>query len=416
MQTWMIYEGNALKRLHELPNDSIHCGVGSPPYWGGLRNYLGNPEQLGHEPHPRLYALDLADIMDVVKDKLRPEGTFWLNLGDSYIGSGGAGGDYNEGGMKEGQDRFPGSRKTMGDFEWADPLVRWAAEMSGYADYTEHAADVRADMLNELLAAGWSPPSKLKLTDQASAPWECAMELRQRGWWLRCDVIWHKKNVKPGGGHLKRPTIDHEYLFQLCKSEQTYYDSFAVKVPAKKEGELRNRRSVWHIGVSTWKGAHFATFPPELVDSCIKASSSEVGVCPECGAPWRRLEERTAPSTFTEIKAQGHFSTETLKRLALVSGKKEDKNAVTTKGTTPHLAPKKSITVGWAMTCQCGYRTPVPALVLDPFAGAGSAAIAALKLGRSFVGVELEAGYVEMIEHRLRAAYPNVVGQVMPLV
>jgi hypothetical protein len=255
MQTWMIYEGNALKRLHELPNDSIHCGVGSPPYWGGLRNYLGNPEQLGHEPHPRLYALDLADIMDVVKDKLRPEGTFWLNLGDSYIGSGGAGGDYNEGGMKEGQDRFPGSRKTMGDFEWADPLVRWAAEMSGYADYTEHAADVRADMLNELLAAGWSPPSKLKLTDQASAPWECAMELRQRGWWLRCDVIWHKKNVKPGGGHLKRPTIDHEYLFQLCKSEQTYYDSFAVKVPAKKEGELRNRRSVWHIGVSTWKDA-----------------------------------------------------------------------------------------------------------------------------------------------------------------
>lgn len=392
MQTWMIYEGNALKRLEELPNDSIHCGVGSPPYWGGLRNYLGNIEQLGHEPHPRLYALDLGDIMDVVKDKLRPDGTFWLNLGDSYVGSGGAGGDYNEGGMKEGQDRFPGSRKTMGSYEWPE---------------------LSEDLEAVALAAGWSPPSALKLTDQASAPWECAMELRQRGWWLRCDVIWHKKNVKPGGGHLKRPTIDHEYLFQLCKSEATYYDSFAVKVPAKKPGEMRNRRSVWHIGVSTWKGAHFATFPPELVDSCIKASSSEAGVCPECGAPWRRIEERTTPSTFTEQKANGHFSTNTLNRMAHADGKREDKNAITPRGTTPHLAPKKSVTVGWAMTCECGYRTPAPALVLDPFAGAGSAAIAALKLGRSFVGVELEHGYVEMIENRLRAAYPEAIGQVV---
>lgn len=405
MQTWMIYEGNALKKLEELPDDSIHCAVGSPPYWGGLRNYLGNPEQLGHEPHPRLYAMNLADILDVVKAKLRPDGTCWLNLGDSYIGSGGAGGDYNEGGLKEGQDRFPGSRKTMGSFEWPDNLdILEATGVYG-----------RAEIEAMLLESGWSPPSALKLTDQASAPWECAMELRQRGWWLRCDVIWHKTNVKPGGGHLKRPSIDHEYVFQLCKSAATFYDSFAVRVPAKKKGEFRNRRSVWTTGVSSYTGAHFATFPPELVEPFILSTTSEVGVCPHCGAPWKRIEERTSPSTFTELKAQGHFSTETLKRLAKADGKKEDKNAVTKTGGKPHLKTKKSYTAGWSRTCKCPYARPIPALVLDPFCGAGSAGIAALKLGRSFVGVELEAGYVEMIEARLRAAYPSVIGQVMPL-
>lgn len=394
MQTWMIYEGNALKRLEELPDNSIHCAVGSPPYWGGLRNYLGNPEQLGHEPHPRIYARRLADILDVVFAKLRPEGTMWLNLGDSYVGSGGAGGDYNEGGLKAGQDRFPGSRKTMGGYEWP-----------------QLSPEAVLDALN----AGWSPPSVLKLTDQASAPWECALELRQRGWHLRCDVIWHKRNVKPGGGHLKRPSIDHEYVFQLCKSPDTYYDSFAVKVPGKKPNTMRNRRSVWVTGVSSYQGAHFATFPPELVEPFILSTTSEVGVCPHCGAPWRRIEERTRPSTFTEEKAKGHFSTETLNLNAELAGKREDKNAVTPQGTTPHLRAKESITTGWGQTCKCPYRAPIPALVLDPFAGAGSAGIAALKLGRSFVGVELEAGYVEMIEARLRKSYPDVVGQVMLL-
>lgn len=391
MQTWMLYAGNARKRLAELPDNSVHVAIGSPPYWGGLRDYHGHDEQLGHEPHPRLYALSLADIFDVLRDKLRPEGTAWLVIGDSYIGSGGPGGDHGPEGHRANADRYPGSRRTL----------RGLPEL-----------DLDPGLEAQLIAAGWSPPSPLKDTDQALAPYEAALELRRRGWWLRADVIWHKRNPKPGGGHLKRPMICHEYVFQLCKSEDTYYDRFAAREPTADGKGLRQRRSVWTTAVATGGDAHFATFPPALVEPMIEASTPEVGVCPDCGAPWVRIEERLSPSTFTEIKANGHFSTETLKRLAASEGKREDKNARTTKGTTPSMKPKDAYTAGWTKTCACPMYRPVPALVLDPFAGTSTTGLAALALGRSYIGIELVDPYVELSARNLTEAFPDVVGEV----
>jgi len=250
-----IIQGDCIQTMKGLPAGSVQTCVTSPPYYG-LRDY-GHDGQIGLEETPEAYVAKLVDVFREVRRLLRDDGTLWLNLGDSYNGSGGAGGDYGVGGLKEGQPKYPGRR------------------VDG-----------------------------LKPKDLIGIPWMVAFALRADGWWLRSDIIWHKPNPMPESV-TDRPTKAHEYIFLLSKSREYFYDADAVREPlaypqdairdrnrigGKHElavgGNLlerknmtidmsagRNRRSVWTVTTKPYAEAHFATFPPDLIEPCILAGS-----------------------------------------------------------------------------------------------------------------------------------------------
>jgi DNA modification methylase len=239
--------------LKSLPDEVVQAVITSPPYWG-LRDY-GTPGQLGIEKTPEEYIKKMVGIFREVRRVLRGAGTVWLNMGDSYKGSGGAGGDYNEGGLKEGQPKY-----------------------------------------------GPKFASNLKPKDLCGIPWRLALALQADGWWLRSDIIWAKPNPMPESV-TDRPTKAHEYLFLLTKSAKYFYDADAVREPAQDWGLRdrtnlrggtedpklkhhgltdannaatgRNKRTVWTIATQPYPEAHFATFPEKLVEPCILAGSRE---------------------------------------------------------------------------------------------------------------------------------------------
>jgi len=245
-----ILVGDVLQRLSDIPDGSVQCCVTSPPYWG-LRDY-GQDGQLGLESTPEAYVGNMVAVFREVRRVLADDGVCWLNLGDSYNGSGGAGGDYSPGGLKEGQPKYPG-RKIV----------------------------------------------TLKPKDLVGIPWRVAFALQADGWWLRQDIIWHKPNPMPESV-TDRCTKAHEYLFMLTKSSRYYYNNEAIKEPVKQDWGTRNRtngkyhnegsgltphsgleksyekankRSVWSITTKPFKGAHFAVMPEALCEPPILASS-----------------------------------------------------------------------------------------------------------------------------------------------
>jgi DNA modification methylase len=240
--------------------------VTSPPYFG-LRDY-GVDGQIGLEQTPEKYIAAMVEVFRCVRDVLADDGTLWLNIGDSYAG-----------GSKAGEKR-PGSGR-------ADGIVddRGQRNRNGVG-----------------LVDGCKPK------DLIGIPWLLAFALRADGWYLRQDIIWHKPNPMPESVR-DRCTKAHEYVFLLSKSERYFFDSEAMKEPAvggatgaaaslKRKGskreqtipgqgygthrperedvaynETRNRRSVWTVATRPYKGAHFATFPPDLIEPCILAGS-----------------------------------------------------------------------------------------------------------------------------------------------
>jgi site-specific DNA-methyltransferase (adenine-specific) len=191
--------------------------VTSPPYWG-LRDY-NNPDQIGLEETLPQFINRLRTVFSEVKRVLRPDGVFWVNIGDGY---------------------------TSGNRGWRAPDKKNPAR----------AMDVRP-----------STPEGLKAKDLMGIPWRLAFALQDDGWYLRADVIWNKPNAMPESVK-DRPTRSHEYVFMLTKGERYYYDKKAVL-----EANGRNRRSVWDVHTQGFAGAHFATFPPKLIEPCIKSSS-----------------------------------------------------------------------------------------------------------------------------------------------
>ncbi len=330
------------------------------------------PAELGLEPTPEEYVAKMVEVFREVRRVLRDDGAVWLNLGDSYNGSGGAGGDYSEGGLKEGQPKYPG-RKI----------------------------------------------GTLKPKDLIGIPWRVAFALQADGWWLRQDIIWHKPNPMPESVR-DRCTKAHEYIFLLTKSARYFYDAEAVKEPAaestknrvgykvggghgdktRNDGDVgerltfeqfatngRNKRSVWTVTTKPFKGAHFAVFPPDLIEPCILAGTSAKGRCPECGSPWERVVEkgeRYQSATGRYGTAKGRTTAGTFGSTScLVDGK------VTSYTTT-----------GWKPACDCG-ANPVPCTVLDPFTGSGTTGVVAAKHGRDFIGIELNPEYAEMARRRI---------------
>jgi DNA modification methylase len=252
-----------------LPNESVHCVVTSPPYWG-LRDYniVG---QLGLESTPDAYVGNMVEVFREVRCVLRKDGTLWLVLGDSYAGGGhGGGGSY-------------------------DSERNWRA---GNPD--KNNGNSNRDGLGRV--------SGLKPKDLCGIPWRIAFALQADGWYLRQDIIWSKPNPMPESV-TDRCTKAHEYIFLLSKSERYYYDAVAIAeegtgrcagnaghvkgagnddpffrtregfaAVVDKEWQTRNKRSVWEVATQPFSEAHFATFPPALIKPCILAGCPKGGM------------------------------------------------------------------------------------------------------------------------------------------
>jgi DNA modification methylase len=282
----MILIGDVRERLKELPDQSVNCCVTSPPYWG-LRDY-GNDGQIGLEQTPADFIAELVAVFREVKRVLRDDGTLWLNLGDSYANSG-TGKSSTKRGFNE---RYFG-KEFAHDKQGAD---------EGHVDRSGLLFDV-------------------KTKDLVGIPWRVAFALQADGWYLRQDIIWHKPNPMPESVR-DRCTKAHEYIFLLSKSPKYYFDNQAIQEDAKtapgatwkerkaagatagnvivgdgvrngtqrvvhgkgvtsnltRQDGKRNKRSVWTVTTRPFQGAHFATFPPALIEPCILAGSPRGGV------------------------------------------------------------------------------------------------------------------------------------------
>src|SRR5258708_978957 len=340
-----ILQGDALQVLQSLPSDFIQTVITSPPYYG-LRDY-GMPGQIGLEETPEAYIARLVEVFREVRRVLRPDGTLWLNWGDSY----GVG--------------------------------------------------------KQLLLI----PARLALALQADK------------WVLRMDCIWHKPNCMPESVE-DRPTKSHEYIFLLAKSEQYYYDAQAIQEPMARESadrykyafggsknialveanktgigvrtrpigdrEItagRNKRSVWTVSTVAYSESHFATFPPKLIEPCILASTSP-RACEHCGAPWERVTERGE-------SVQQHWAPGTQVKIDRAQGR-HGKTSVMNTGYI-----QSSHTIGWQPTCTCTNEGTGRCMVLDPFMGAGTVALMALRYARYYLGIELNPDYVKLAERRI---------------
>lgn len=217
-----IVIGDALSVLSSRPDGAFRCCVTSPPYWG-LRDY-DIKGQIGAEDELRSYIAALVRVFAEVRRTLADDGTLWLNIGDAY---------------------------TSGNRRWRATDKKNPARAMHYRPST---------------------PEGLKPKDLIGVPWLLALALQKDGWYLRSDIIWHKPNCQPESVK-DRPTRCHEYLFLFSKSERYFYDAEAIREPANGSGQLRNRRSVWSINTEPYPEAHFATFPPMLVEPCVLAGS-----------------------------------------------------------------------------------------------------------------------------------------------
>jgi site-specific DNA-methyltransferase (cytosine-N4-specific) len=219
----VVYHGDAYHVLSQLPSQLCQMAVTSPPYWG-LRDY-DCAGQIGSEESVGDYIDRLVVVFRELGRVLRDDGTLWLNIGDSY---------------------------TSGGRTWRAPDKKNPARAMSYRAPT---------------------PDGLKPKDLVGVPWRVAMALQEDGWYLRSEIIWHKPNAHPESVK-DRPTRAHETIFLLTKNESYFYDHEAIRERARN-GEFRNKRSVWTVRTEPVKEAHFATFPKKLIEPCILAGSKE---------------------------------------------------------------------------------------------------------------------------------------------
>lgn len=380
-----IYCGDCRDVLRSMPAESVHCVVTSPPYWG-LRDY-GVDGQLGLEPTPEGYVQHMVDVFREVRRVLRSDSVAWINLGDSYAGSG-------KGHTKHGTMERDKQRTNAGGLTGATAYVG----------------------------------SGLKPKDLVGIPWRVALALQEDGWWLRSMMPWIKRAAMPESCQ-DRPTSAVEYVLLLSKSARYFYDTEAVRQVGTEPERIRHDRIgganghlVRHseggimrgsatrqfrnsdfffsslglllnedgeplaldVNPKGFPGAHFATFPPDLVSPLIAAGTSERGVCSECGAPWTRVVEREEgePESYRGNRFdRGKTAVHQLERAQ--------------QGSRGYR-----VAVGWQPTCNHDADL-VPATVLDPFAGSGTVGLVAHRMGRHTVLIDLNPEYCEMMRERL---------------
>lgn len=387
--------GDCREVMRSMPEQSVHCVVTSPPYWG-LRDYKIPPSDwdggkwrgvLGNEPSPYMFVDHCVEVFTEAYRVLRDDGTLWLNIGDTYN---------NSGGDREGSnDRLTNRHRT--------PARKNATE--------------------------------LKQKELIGVPWMLAFALRAAGWYLRQDIIWHKPAPMPGSMR-DRCVTAHEYIFLFSKRPRYYFDHIAIQEPAKgrepgnvhgvngrpvadkktatrdetlvKANERfrnatpdavldRNKRSVWTVANDGYGGEHFAAYPKKLILPCILAATSEHGYC-SCGAPYRRLVKTTKvatrPAAKSKIKGVSGLDS---------SNPHEGERGMIVGNRDPqrHLSVKE--TIGWEPTCKCS-----PAnlggrgVVLDPFGGSGTTALAAADVGVDAILIDISDAYSKQQRRRNR--------------
>jgi len=436
----MILNGNCIEKLKELEDQSVNCCVTSPPYWG-LRDYGtakwvgGDPdcshkrdskfsescstgqkalegaigdgiykttckrcgavredEQLGLEETPEEYVDNLVKVFREVKRVLRDDGTLWLNLGDSYCMTS----------MRGKNSSFNGCVDQS---------------KQGIVGIEKHI------------------PDGLKPKDLVGIPWRVAFALQADGWYLRQDIIWHKPNPMPESVR-DRCTKAHEYVFLFSKQERYYFEQMVE--PAQYDGRkdtmlkgsqkyntavmpnqpvhtmasqgherwvkddkgnyVRNKRSVWNVPTRPFKEAHFATFPELLIEPMIQAGCPEF-VCNKCGEPRRKIIEREqAPEeVFTKKNSPDDCHSG-----SHVKGEFKGHGGTLQKWRNEH--PDKFL--GYT-DCGCGegFREGV---VLDPFFGAGTVGVVAIKQGKKYIGIELNKEYIEIANNRINSIVEEI--------
>lgn len=428
MNEWVndIHQGHVIDQLSDLPESSVHCVMTSPPYYG-LRNYgdetmtiwggdddcahaweerdvyqespirKGGPseghetttkserwrttgrcvecgarrEQLGLEEERSDYIEDLVEVGREIRRVLRPDGSWWLNLGDSFASSWGAQSKTDEANHRD-RDAYPA--KTP--------------------------------------ARHTSLPRKSKML----MPHRVAIALQDDDWVVRSDAVWAKPNPMP---HPVKDRLNEqkEYLFHLAPNPDYYFDMDAIREPYAESslnrvnqnngntvhnhsdqghpnGEQRldpnqfvhpggkNPGDVLEVTVKPFPDAHFAVFPPKLCEIPIKSTCPDT-VCADCGTPWQRVVDREPGEyDYTDrMDEMGEF------------GRAQASGTV--------KKPPQATMEGWEQQCGCDTDETEPGIVLDPFAGSGTTCLVAKSLGRRFVGTELNPDYVAMAQARV---------------
>lgn len=342
-----IVHGNCLEVLKTLPDNSVDCCVTSPPYFG-LRDY-GTDEQIGLEETPELFIEKLTTVFDEVKRILKDEGTLWLNLGDSYAGSG------------------KGGNNDM-----------WTGRPADYGKTKQRFTG-------------------LKSKDLIGIPWMTAFALRSSGWYLRQDIIWHKPNPMPESV-TDRCTKSHEYIFLLSKSKKYYYDIDAIRTPVKDSTVQRMMQQI-----DEQKGSERV---PGKTNGTMKAVGPGRNPAPQDNRGGNQ-------GSVNGIKAYSHRGAGDKKLTGhsgnfdsdgnLIGDGMANKKSVWTVTTKPfseaHFATFPQDLIVDCIKAGC----PEGGIVLDPFMGAGTTAVVARKINRNFIGIELNEEYIKIANKRLNS-------------
>ena len=226
MNDYILF-GDCRDSLKIIANEeeTVRMCVTSPPYYG-LRDYGGEDCQIGQEESPEEYIQRLVEVFREVRNNLTEDGTLWVNIGDSYY-------NYRPG------KAYPKQTVASNRQDLPEYSPKRSNKLDGY-----------------------------KEKDLIGIPWMFAFAMRADGWYLRQDIIWSKPNPMPESVR-DRCTKSHEYIFLFSKSQNYYFDVDAIKEPT------RRKRSVWNVQTKPYKGAHFAVYPPELIEPCIKAGSKK---------------------------------------------------------------------------------------------------------------------------------------------
>jgi DNA modification methylase len=393
-KTVRLYHGHVVDVLKKLHAKSVHCCVTSSPYWG-LRDYQTGSWE-GGSPE--------CDHIEVTADRAHKSST---------LGSQGKGHPVTNAAYKATVRQIDALCGKCG----AERIDQQIGSESTPEEFIEKMVELFSEIKRILRDDGtvW-----LNLGDTYGSdglvgiPWRVALALQADGWCLRQDIIWHKPAPMPESVK-NRCTKAHEYVFLLTKSMKYFYDAEAIKEKQRSTyssadflpdsdkdqqdetgsaatkasrangshdiiNSCANKRSVWTVASSGYEGAHFAVFPPKLIEPMIKAGTSEKGCCSQCGSPYKRV-----------IEEQGRVSIED-------NETKRDRSAGNSNGVGASTLHRDAVipftkTVGWSASCECN-SSIVPCTVLDPFMGSGTTAAVCIELGRRAVGIDLSEKYI----------------------
>lgn len=400
-----IIQGDSLTVLKAMPSGIAHCVVSSPPYWA-LRSYIpkdhpDKPREMGSEPTAKEYIERMVELFREVRRVMRDDGTLWLNMGGTCDGL---------------PQAWVLGRALVADGWTLRADIIWDKSRCCMPESVHGTAFVRHKVKTKESSAEWEA-AKCEANQTGLSRTTAGLNVRkQRGPvdnWLDCPGC---PTCTPNGGYVLRrdswrPTRAHEYVLQLVKGTGYYSDAEAVKVPsepsslrprtnpkhAAHEGKpmLGTERNVgranprdvqrWPIEPSSLP--HFAAFPLSLPAFCIRASTAEK-CCGKCGAPWARVIEKAEGKLYSEVgNPQG-----------LNVSNMQWKDAHPSKNPRWFSTDK---TIGFRATCECEASATQRALVLDPFCGTGTTCLAAKRLGRDYIGIELNERYCNLARMRL---------------